>query len=560
MRLKFQIVFLFLLVFNFASVFALEDFNVAISNSEDWEDVYSTMLFANLKGADSEFLVSTEHGSVLLNGISKSKKVLVVTNKKKPFVFNYEQTLKNKGFKSVDLIKVKSATLDLIEELPEIKNFVIVGNDYGYNSIAVVPYAKITNSWVFLADRTNIDEISSILKSRQVDDVLVYGYVDREVKDAIKRYNPEYVSTGDKFKDNILIVKKYLKLNPVKQVVLTNGEYIEKEIMLGNNPVLFTGRENVPDQIKDYLKDSSIEIGVLIGNELVGAATNIKRSTGISVIAKFARGSRSPSAGIATVEGLDLFPLPSPRLDLEVYSIKYNSATNQLEVTYKSGSNVPAYVKGTITIRLNGENLRIGDQNPFFIAPGDFKTVVYDDVELLGEEDLSAEVYILFGEVESALDRVLKGNIDIDFINVLDACDLEFVSLTYNKQKEAFYLKVKNLEKISCWADVELRNVLINSVETTLGSEKVKLIGPRDKGTIEIKQRMGEEDLKDNEFIETYVYYGERKESLVKFLKGNLELNINLFSTLTKVIISLVLIIIILIILGVILKLRDDDF
>ena len=38
--------------------------------------------------------------------------------------------------------------------------------------------------------------------------------------------------------------------------------------------MLFTGRENVPDQIKEYLKNSDISVGVLIGNELVGAATN----------------------------------------------------------------------------------------------------------------------------------------------------------------------------------------------------------------------------------------------------------------------------------------------
>ena len=34
---------------------------------------------------------------------------------------------------------------------------------------------------------------------------------------------------------------------------------IEKEIMGGEEPILFTGRENVPDQIKNYLKSSDIE-------------------------------------------------------------------------------------------------------------------------------------------------------------------------------------------------------------------------------------------------------------------------------------------------------------
>ena len=39
--------------------------------------------------------------------------------------------------------------------------------------------------------------------------------------------------------------------------------------MGGESPILFTGKENVPDKIRDYIKSSQIEIGVLIGNDLV---------------------------------------------------------------------------------------------------------------------------------------------------------------------------------------------------------------------------------------------------------------------------------------------------
>jgi hypothetical protein len=48
-------------------------------------------------------------------------------------------------------------------------------------------------------------------------------------------------------------------------------------------------------------------------------------------------------------KGLDLFYIPFSSISLEVYSIKYNKATSQLEITYKSNSNMPAYFKGTIT-------------------------------------------------------------------------------------------------------------------------------------------------------------------------------------------------------------------
>lgn len=557
-KLVYSILFIFLL--ELSGVLAVGEFNVAISNSDNWEEVYSTMLFANLNNADGEFLASTAHGSVLLNGISRQNKILLVSSNSDPFVFNYANTIKSSGFSDVEEIKVKSATLDLINEMPEIKNFVIVGNDYGYNAVAVAPYATLTNSWVFLADRTNIDEINAILSRRSVEKVVIYGYVDREVSTAMTQYNPKVIFTGDKFEDNIQIVKEFLKLNPVEQVVLTNGEFIEKELLMGNNPVLFTGRENVPDQIRDYLKTSDIKVGVLIGNELIGAATNIKRGTGLDVIAKFARGSRSATAGIATVEGLDLFYLPSPRLELKVYSIKYNKAIGQLEVTYKSSSNVPAYLKGTITINSNGEDVRVGDQDPIFIAPGDFKTIVYLDVNLLDSDSFSAGVYTLFGEVESSLDRVLQGDFNISSINIIDSCNLEIAGLEYNKQTEEFSLKVKNLGKVDCWADVELRDVLINNLETTVGSKDTVLVKGGKTGYILIEQTMDETDLKDNRLIETYVYYGERQESLVKLAKGRFEVVVHKLSTITKMMISLAILILILIIIALILKRRDADF
>jgi hypothetical protein len=52
--------------------------------------------------------------------------------------------------------------------------------------------------------------------------------------------------------------------------------------MSGEYPTLFIGTNNVPDEIRNYIKSSNIEVGVLIGNELVGSATTVRRETGIS--------------------------------------------------------------------------------------------------------------------------------------------------------------------------------------------------------------------------------------------------------------------------------------
>ena len=278
-----------------------------------------------------------------MNSINKDNDIRVISSDKKSFVINYDSIIRDKGFKGADEVVVKNANLELINDLPNINNFIIVGNTYGYNAIAVAPYSVLTKSWVFLADRANIAEIDNILSKRNVNKMLIYGFVDREVRDTLDKYNPEVIDNGDRFKDNIDIVKKYLKTDPVNQITLTNGEFIEKEIMSGREPVLFTGKENVPDDIREYIKSSDIKVGVLIGADLVGAATNIRRSTGISVIVKFARGARAPAGAISAVEGLDLFYLPVPIMKLDLQSAKYNRATSQLELVYKSDSNIPVF-------------------------------------------------------------------------------------------------------------------------------------------------------------------------------------------------------------------------
>jgi len=538
-----------------------QEFNHVISNSEDWRDVYSSMLYANLEGAGSDFLVSTKHGAILLNDINRNRDIRVITSRKLPYVFNYPDLIKSQGFADVDEIVVDSANLELIDELPGIENFIIIGDGYGYSAVAVTPYAIQTKSWVFLASRENIFEIDSVLSRRNVKKILIYGYVDRQVRDAISKYDPEIIDTGDRFKDNAEIVKKYLEIKPTKQAALTNGEFLEKELLSGTEPILFTGRDNVPDQIRDYIKSSGLEIGVLIGNELVGAATNIRRTTGMSVMVKFARGARGQTGGVAAVEGLDLYPIPTPSIQLSLYSIKYNRVTKQLEVTYKSDSNIPIYFKGTITLIYGTERVRVGDLDTIFIAPGDYKTVVYP-LDISSTESLSAEIYTLFGESTSSLDRILEQKTTVEVVDVIDKCKLteeDIRGVRYNKQKKTFVVIVKNPFDTDCWIDVELNNILIDGRKTTLGTEGSIKIAPGKTKRITIEQEMTEEDLASNPFVELTAYSGEREDSLVHTFNGKFELKIETLTIMAYFIIILIVVVIILIIFIILLKRREKD-
>lgn len=526
-----------------------QEYSHIIANSEDWHDVYSIIHYANLKEVSSDFLVSTSHGNLIIPGLSKSLDIRVVSSENRPFVINYPSQLLAEEYADADEITVENANLELIEDLPEVTNFIIVGELYGYSAIAVAPYAVISDSWVFFADSTNVDEIDALLSTRQVDSLLIFGFVEDDVIETLSPYNPEILDDGDRFSNNIAIVERYMEIKPVKQVVLTNGEFIEREVMLGLEPVLFTGRDNVPDQIRDYLRESDIEVGVLVGSDLVGAATNIRRSTGISVIVKFARGARVPSSSISNVEGLDLFYAGSPIIDLLLHTIKYNSATSQLEVTYNSVSNVPIYFKGTINPQdESGELPTLGDVDPIFIAPNDFKTISYSGLDFTGDS-LLVELDTVYGESPSAMDNILSDTFEVEIVNVIDSCDITIEKVTYSKPADEFKIRISNDADIDCWVDVELNDIIIDNDPFTLGSEGSTEIREGKSKNVIIEEELSDEDLEDNSLVDVTAYYGEREDNLVKIQRATFDLNIQVISFVMILIIIIIIIIIILLIL-----------
>ncbi len=557
---RFLFLFIFVNLFLLLPVFAA-DVTQIISNSEQWQDVYSITHYANLRNINSDFLVSTQHGTILLTGLSKGSVIEVISSTETPFVINYPSLLRNSGFENFEEKEVENANLELINDLPAIENFVIVGSLYGYNAIAVAPYALQSKSWVFLADASNIDEIVATLNRRTVNTIIIYGLVDREVSDALESFDPEIIDTGDRFNDNIEIVKRYLAIKPVNQVVLTNGEFIEKEVMSGAEPILFTGKENVPVQIQDYLKNSDIEVGVLIGSDLVGAATNIRRSTGISVIVKFARGARAPAGTISAVEGLDLFYLPSPILNLSIHNIKHNSALNTLEVTYRSDSNAPVYFTGTITIENEGGTTitRVGDTESVFIAPLDYRTVVYPDVIIPSSTSAIADVYTLYGETPSSLEKVLQGTYSITNVNVIDRCDITIDKVIYQKNKDTFVIKIKNTAPVDCWVDVDLKDVLVGGRKKIFGSEGAVLIESGNSGKVYIAAQLNDQDLEKNSLVSLTAYYGEREDSLVKVLQTKFALTIQIINYAVVSLSILALIILIALIFFIWKRRKDED-
>ncbi len=419
--------------------------------------------------------------------------------------------------------------LQIGERLPDITKFIIVDDSYGYNAIAVAPYAIVSNSYVLFADRTTIRKVTNFLEDRRVDELILYGHVDREVKTALEEYNPEIINKdGDRFENNMEIVRRYLELNPTKQAVLTNGEFIEKEIMLGKEPVIFIGNLNVPDNVREFIHETGIEVGVLIGNELVGAATVIRRNVGISVFVKFAQGARNPQSAISQVEALDMFYLPSYLLNLEIISIVYNQATNQIEVRYRNTVDQAIYFKGTFSLKTaDGQTITFGDVDTVFINGQEIKTVVYDIEQILEmDSNMTADVFVIYGESKGSLERAIDTVMSVSTVRILDNCVINLNSLVYNSQKDLFYIEVENVGKVDCYVDAELIDILFAGERVTFGMTDVLKVSPGKKKNLRIHAELEDEDIEDNEKWRVRIYYGERKDNLLKVIEAELEMTV----------------------------------
>jgi len=501
-----------------------------IVNSQDWHDVYSGLLFANLEHVPGNFLVSQKHASILLYSISTNEdEQFVVSSRQQPFFVGYQSFLRARGYDKAEELITRNANLDLAERLTNVTKFIIIDPVYGYNAISAAPYAVVSNSYVLFADRRNIDDIVSFLNGRTVDSVILFGQLDREVKEGLAPFNPETVNEGDRFSNNLAMVKRYMQYADIGQVILTNGEFIESSLLSGDDPVIFIGRTNVPDVAREFIKSHDINVGILIGNELIGVATTVRRQLGISVFVKFAQGARVPTGAISQVEDLDRFPMPSYQVNLEIADVVYNKATRSLEVTYRNPQELALFFKSTITITGQGQNIILGDNDPLFLDKGAFKTVVYTtDVEgnplFLADGNYTGDLFTIFGEGPKSLDQAIQAKFQIRFIEVMDDSSINITGLYYDKGKGHFVVSLKNTGDVDVYVRPELVDLLINDELVTVAADKLVFIPVGGEATVTVTIDMAEADFAENPQIRVRAYYGERENSLIKVIERSFAL------------------------------------
>ena len=193
-----------------------------ISNSADWRDVYSTMVYSELVGSSGLFLTSTPHGPILLYEIPKTRQnIEIITSADKPYVVGYESLIRSRGYENPEEFIYEEANLELAKRLPGVNKFLVIDDSYGYNAIAVAPYAVRAGYYVLFVDDRNIGDILDFLGEKNIEDIIIYGHVDREVRTDLAIYNPEIINsdTGRRYEHNMLMIDKFSEIGSTKQVL-----------------------------------------------------------------------------------------------------------------------------------------------------------------------------------------------------------------------------------------------------------------------------------------------------------------------------------------------------
>jgi len=500
---------IFFVLFFTPQVFA----KIVVVNSENWEDVYSGMLYAKLNNMEGYFLNSPNPEGIL-RILPKGHEILLIQSDK-PFVSTLESILRSKGYE-VTTKHVTDATIDLA---PDTDTFYIVEKDRAVAALIAAPLAKMENAWVLIVDSENLPKITSMLGGKNV--VLV-GYFKRNIKSELDKYKTDEIIEPSKFKLSLKVADRFLKKHPTSQVIVTDGRNIEEEIFRGHSPLIIVGSNLLPEETMEWFKENKIKTCVVLGTQLTYVGERIRKASNkqIGVFIKY--GQALPGSKIYA---LSMFPLPTPKIKLNVASVIYDPSTKQVFITFKNSGNMGLFELTNFRILENGNEIAsAGDEEAHFIGSGESLVVSYKvsiPASKLNKK-LTVEFFTSYGESPDSLDMYLT-NIgkfgppltkELEVKSINDESLLNVTKVTYYEGYKRIGIEVTNLAKKPAYFIVKLPEIKVQGVPTPLHSEVSFISG--DKKEVFISATLDPIDVKENSEVKVVIDYGEKKDLFVK--------------------------------------------
>jgi len=550
-----------LFVLILCAISCAEDY--VVINSLDGRDVLSGVFYANVKGYPVKFMgYPGGDAATLAVKIGENHDILLIESPDRPVSVFVETALEQRDntvtvYESSD---GKDTNLDLAVRSGATK-FIVVESAFSDGALSAMPYAKITGAYVIMADKENIESVKEIVSN--ADEVIIYGYVDSAVREELEDLNPQIIGKGDdRYEDNIELSDKMMDEFGMKNIIMTEGTYIETGMVDAGLPLVFCGRI-VPDPTYDFIKEKTqndeLDTVYLIGgtkitNAVRNMRSQIKAELGTNqsfgIWLRFAQ-MMPGNTGMMT---LDSFPLPAYIPRLEITELVYNTATGNVMLGIKNIGDGPAFYATEIHILVDDAEYKVlGDNDPVLIEKDDTVGLEYElDFNELEEGNVTAVAIVKYGSSKYSLEEYVDYVGNLTEIEYVDRSDVSAREARYDTSRKILYLSIKNSKEDVAYVSPD--------VTLILDGEPTKIKGPYNEPVdgnsiivVEFPIELSGEELAANDEVTVHLKYGGRPGFLSKESTEVLPLQKEGFDLL---LLLLILLIILLIILAIYLYMR----
>ncbi len=498
-------------------------YDLVVVNSNDWVDVYNSLLYGSLTSTPVMFLSDQSQSNVFFNGISYSTESILLVESDQRLSPTASKILSSLGYE-VDVLTDEDTSLFFSSEL-NVDSYILVDKNFPSNGLSVAPYAAATNSWVFFVENTLdpnvLDEISG-------SNIISYGRVSQQW---LQSTTPSLViDKGNKYINSIEIAKEFLSFSPTKQYVLTQGSFLESEFFIDSFPVIIVGVSSTPKPVEDFFISSDVESAVVIGQLSVPPSVNLKRllesryDKEIKLVAKLGQ-TASELDNVDDILPLSTYPIPSPDISIVIESAFYNRITQQLEVRFSNDGDVLTTYVPSVLLTIDGVSTPLEAANEYYVLERSESRTIQFPISLDEANDISAQVTAVYGESQDSLDlSTTKEFSPLDAISVIDNSLLSVEHIVYDSKHKVFLIEVFNNGSVPAYADIDLNNVIIGGLSESFSTPRPILIQPGASGVLVIYAVLSDVDIIANPFVDYDLSYGQRDFALIKSQEGQLPL------------------------------------
>ena len=471
---RFLIILVFIFCFTF--IFSIDDYNQVIINSENWEDVYSSAIYSNLNNIEFKYISDTDDVDEFIKyQINKNNNKIFYIEGINPISSSLENKLKNNNFEITKVLKKeKNINYKLSTELKNFESLILLDSKYSYNAISVLPYANLKSQYVLFTNKKNIDENKILIE--KFNNLLLIGKLDREVSDYIKNLDNKeitYIDEKNKFLNNLKITKLLLDKLQTKVVILSNGELLEEDILSGNKPILFIGKNEIPEKVYEFIEENNIKQGVLLDKTKIEKIRELKKNSGIeNIYLKISKGYADETKDQLSQRPLGIFKIIPKESQIDILSINYNKVTEEFLIEIVNNGDSNSFVKTTLFLFENEKKIETISKD--FIEEVLIKEIVTHSIpykNFILKEEFKFQVNVLYGENKDLLDKEAKKDLEVEVITLIDDSNIEIKNVIYDFKTKRFKIQVENKEDKEVYVQLKLEDVLIDEEKESFVSK-----------------------------------------------------------------------------------------